>query len=111
MPDRDYYLGKDASFDKYRAAYKTYVTKILELLGDADAGGIGRRRSSRSRRRSRSGHWAQADLRDVGKAIKPMPFADFKTFAPSVAWETFLPGVGLPATADEDRRVRRHGGS
>src|SRR5262245_5332315 len=34
MPNRDYYLKKDGHFDTYRTAYKTYVTKIFELIGD-----------------------------------------------------------------------------
>ena len=34
MPVRDYYLNTGAKFDGYRAAYKTYVTRIFELLGD-----------------------------------------------------------------------------
>ena len=34
MPVRDYYLTTGEKFDGYRAAYKTYVTRIFELLGD-----------------------------------------------------------------------------
>ena len=34
MPVRDYYLNKGENFDAYRAAYKTYVNRILELIGD-----------------------------------------------------------------------------
>src|SRR5690606_33911041 len=37
MPDRDYYLAKSEKNDAIRAAYKTYVTKIFELIGDTDA--------------------------------------------------------------------------
>jgi putative endopeptidase len=35
MPDREYYLDPSESMIKYRTAYKTYVTKVFELLGDA----------------------------------------------------------------------------
>ena len=31
MPVRDYYLNQGAKFDGYRAAYKTYVTRMFEL--------------------------------------------------------------------------------
>ena len=34
MPVRDYYLNTGEKFDAYRAAYKTYVTSIFELIGD-----------------------------------------------------------------------------
>ena len=50
MPVRDYYLNEGAKFDAYRAAYKTYVTKIFELIGDASPG-----RERRRRRRARDG--------------------------------------------------------
>src|SRR5262249_18148190 len=36
MPNRDYYLNRGARFESYRAAYKVYVTKIFELMGDAN---------------------------------------------------------------------------
>lgn len=97
MPDRDYYLSEGDAFVKYRAAYKTYVTKILELLGDATPAASADEVIALETRIARA-HWAQADLRDVGKAIKPMPYADFKRFAPTVAWDSFLPGLGLPTT-------------
>ncbi len=99
MPDRDYYLGKDATFVKYRAAYKTYVTRIFELLGDATPAASAETVIALETRIAR-GHWAQADLRNVEKAIRPMPFADFKAFAPAVSWEQFLPGLGMPAAPD-----------
>lgn len=100
MPDRDYYLGPDASFGKYRTAYRTYVTRILELLKDpapaASADAVITLETAIAR-----GHWPQADLRNVAKAIKAMPFADFKAFAPAIDWATFLPGLGLPAAPDK----------
>ncbi len=100
MPDRDYYLGKDPSFEKYRAAYKIYVTKIFELLNDPTPAASADTVIALETKIAQA-HWAQADLRNVEKAIKPMPFADFKAFVPSVAWEGFLSGVGLPATVDK----------
>ena len=47
MPKRDYYLNTGDKFDAYRAAYKTYVTRILALIGDktpADCAGDHRAR-------------------------------------------------------------------
>ena len=37
MPDRDYYFKEDASVVAIQAAYKTYLTSLFELVGDADA--------------------------------------------------------------------------
>jgi endothelin-converting enzyme/putative endopeptidase len=100
MPDRDYYLEKGASFDKYRSAYKTYVTKIFELLGDATPVASADQVIALETTIAR-GHWKQAELRDVAKAIKPMPLAQFKTFAPAIDWDAFMAGMGLPPTVDK----------
>ena len=37
LPDRDYYFGEDASVKRIQDAYKTYLTTLFELVGDADA--------------------------------------------------------------------------
>ncbi len=37
LPDRDYYLKDDARSKNIRAAYKTYITSIFTMLGDAPA--------------------------------------------------------------------------
>ena len=55
MPVRDYYLNEGDTFDAYRAAYKAYVTKIFELIGDASPG---RERRRRRRPRDGAGHRA-----------------------------------------------------
>ena len=35
LPDKDYYLKKDAKFKQIRQAYVNHMTKMFELLGDA----------------------------------------------------------------------------
>ncbi len=99
MPDRDYYLEKSESFDRYRAAYKTYVTKIFELIGDATPAASADQVIALETKIARA-HWKQEALRDVPRAIKAMPWASFKTFAPAIAWDDLLPGLGLPATLE-----------
>ncbi len=37
LPDRDYYLRSDSTARALRAAYLTYVSRTLQLLGDAPA--------------------------------------------------------------------------
>ena len=100
MPDRDYYLEKGPAFEKYRTAYKTYVTRIFELLGDAAPAASADQVIALETKIART-HWQRAALRDVSKAIKPMPWDAFKKFASAVTWETLLPGLGLPPTLDK----------
>jgi putative endopeptidase len=96
MPDRDYYLKTGETFEKYRAAYKAYVTKIFELIGDpapaASADAV-----IKVETKIAQGHWAQESLRDVAKAFNTMSYAEFKTFAPALNWDDVLVGMGLPA--------------
>ena len=79
LPDRDYYL-----LDKYkpqRDAYRAYIQRTLELIGDAERLGGGGHASWRSRPRSPSCHWPQArpsrprqaqQSDDAGRSSPPM---------------------------------------
>ncbi len=99
MPDRDYYLKEGAEFEKYRAAYRAYVTRIFELLGDATPAASADEVISLETKIARA-HWSQADLRDVPRAIKALPYATFRTFAPAVDWSAVLTGLGLPGSLE-----------
>jgi len=94
MPDRDYYLEKGAKYDGYRSAYKTYVTKIFELLGDKEAA-----KSAdtviKFETEIAKGHWTQEDLREMDKALKPMPIADFKKLVPNIDIDKFAADAGV----------------
>jgi predicted metalloendopeptidase len=72
MPDRDYYLDNTEAHAKYRAAYKAYVTKIFELLGDNAAASRARHRDRVRDRSIAKGHWTQEELRVPDKAFKAM---------------------------------------
>ena len=99
MPDRDYYLEKSEKYDAYRAAYKTYVTKIFELLGDpapaASADAVIKFETEIAK-----GHWTPEQLRVPDKAYKAMPVADFKKLAPNFDLEQFAKDAGIPAVTN-----------
>ncbi|MFT3725821.1 MAG: M13 family metallopeptidase [Hyphomonadaceae bacterium] len=94
MPERDYYLGKSEKFDAYRAAYKTYVTKIFELLGDKEAA-----KSAdtviKFETEVAKGHWTPEALRVPDKAFKAMSAADFKKLVPNIDLDAFAAGLGI----------------
>jgi putative endopeptidase len=96
MPDRDYYLEKSEKNDAYRAAYKTYVTKIFELLGDKEPA-----KSAdtviKFETEVAKGHWKQKDLRVTDKAFKGMDAASFKKLAPNFDLEAFAKDAGIPS--------------
>ncbi len=94
MPNRDYYLNKGEKFDAYRAAYKTYVTKILELVGDKDPA------SSAAKVIALEGRiaavaWSPERQRNVQEAVNPMDRAGLKKLVANVDWDTLLTDAGL----------------
>jgi putative endopeptidase len=99
MPDREYYLDTAESMTKYRAAYKTYVTKIFELLGDANPAASADTVIAFETEIAK-GHWKQADLRVTDNAFKAMDAATFKALVPNIDLDKFAADAGLPALSN-----------
>jgi endothelin-converting enzyme/putative endopeptidase len=94
MPGRDYYLSKGERFDGYRTAYKAYVTKILELIGDDDPA-----RSAAAiialETRLATVHWTPERQRNIQATNNPVDRAGLKRMIPSLDWDALLPVSGL----------------
>jgi len=94
MPSRDYYLNKGDKFDSYRSAYKTYVTKILQLSGDtappASADAIIALETKLAKI-----HWEPERQRDVKATNNPVDRAGLKKMIPAVDWDSMLPVANL----------------
>lgn len=95
MPDRDYYLEKGEKYDGYRTAYKAYVTKIFELLGDATPAASADT-VIKFETEIAKGHWSQEALRVTDKAFKAMDAAAFKKLAPNIDLAKFAADAGIP---------------
>lgn len=99
MPDRAYYLDKGEKFDAYRTAYKAYVTKIFELLGDpapaASADTVIKFETEIAK-----GHWTPQQLRETDKAFKSMDAAAFKKLLPNIDVDKFAADAGIPQLAN-----------
>jgi putative endopeptidase len=94
MPVRDYYLNTGEKFDGYRTAYKTYVTRIFELIGD--------KRPAESaaavialETKIASAHWAPERQRDVQAINNPMDRAGLTASIPAVDWDVALESAGI----------------
>jgi endothelin-converting enzyme/putative endopeptidase len=94
MPVRDYYLNEGAKFDDYRAAYKAYVTKILELIGDPTPGASAEAIVALETELA-TVHWAPERRRDVQATNNPVDRAGLEAMIPAVDWDLFLPVAGL----------------
>jgi len=94
MPNRDYYLTTGATYDAYRAAYKTYVAKILELIGDpspaASADAVIALETMIA-----TIHWTPERQRNVKEAVNPMDLAGLQTLAPSIKWADVFASAGF----------------
>ncbi|HOY77502.1 MAG TPA: M13 family metallopeptidase N-terminal domain-containing protein, partial [Hyphomonadaceae bacterium] len=96
MPNRDFYLDKGERFVGYRTAYKAYVTKILELIGDADAAKSADAVIALETKLA-TVHWAPEKQRDVQATNNPVDRAGLKKMIPAVEWDVMLEGLGLGA--------------
>jgi putative endopeptidase len=94
MPVRDYYLQQGAKFDGYRAAYNTYVTRILELVGDPAPAGSAAAVIALETKLAEV-QWAPEKQRDVQATNNPVDRAGLAKMVPAVDWTVTLAPAGL----------------
>jgi len=94
LPDRDYYLKDDERMAKARAAYETYLTRLGELSGDAQAAETAKMVIALERRIAEV-HWSQVEMRDPVKIYNPKTVEQLTADAPGLDWTVFLAAAGL----------------
>jgi len=94
MPNRDYYLRDGEQYDRFRAAYRAYVTNILTLGGIADAQAKADRIIALERRIAEA-HWTPERSRDIRQIYHPMTRAQLTEMAPQFNWPLWLETKGL----------------
>ncbi len=98
LPEREYYLKKDAQFVDIRAKYLAHVKKLLQLGGDkkaaADADAILALETAIAER-----HWPIADRRERDKTYNPRTLAELQKDAPEFPWRAFLDTQGFGGEA------------
>lgn len=94
MPNREYYLREGADYDRYRAAYRVYVTTLMRLAGFSNpeqrADGI-----IALERRIAEVHWTAERNRDIRQIYHPMTAAQLVELAPQFNWPLMLQTQGL----------------
>jgi putative endopeptidase len=92
LPDRDYYL--QASFAAQKAAYQSYVEKLLSLIGwpepKANAAAVVAFES-----RIAEGSWTKAQQREIEKVYNPIAAGALGDLTPGFPWKAFLRGAGV----------------
>lgn len=95
MP-RDYYLNQGAKFDGYRAAYKTYITRMLTLAGIADAPAKADAILALETTMAKQ-QWSPAESRDIAKLNDPETLQGLKAKAPEFDWALMFKTAGYGA--------------
>lgn len=98
LPDRDYYLKTDAKSVALRAAYAAHVTRMFQLMGDAD---VDARREAASTMAIETalaaGSLTLVEQRDPRVLVHRVDVHALQAMTPSFAWKPYLAGLGADA--------------
>lgn len=91
LPEASYYA--DDRFAEVRERYLAYLTRLLELAGDADPAGAAAGVLAVETRLA-EGHWAPADTRDAHRTYNITTLAELRERCPSFDWDGFAATYG-----------------
>ena len=101
LPDRDYYLSKDARSEKIRQQYVEHVTKMFTLLGDTpeeaakEAAAVMRIETALA-----EGSMSRVEMRDPANRYHIMTIAEVDKLSPDYNWNEYLSGLGMGSVPD-----------
>ncbi|RYE02040.1 MAG: M13 family peptidase [Sphingomonadales bacterium] len=95
MPDRDYYLSKDAKLAETKAAYLKHLTNVLTLAGEPNAAARATALLAFETRIAQV-HWTRVESRDSHKTYNKMSVADLQKQAPGFDFKAYFAGIGAP---------------
>ncbi|MDI1256934.1 MAG: M13 family metallopeptidase [Flavobacterium sp.] len=97
LPDRDYYVSDDKDSKEKRDKYVLHIARMLQFLGEkpaeakADANKILALEIAMAKPR-----FDRVERRDSRKSYNPMSVAGLQQAMPSINWNAYLTGIGLP---------------
>jgi putative endopeptidase len=97
MPNKEYYVREGERFEQQRAAYVTYLEKLLRFAGDPDPA-AGARDVMALEKRIAERHWDAARNRDREATYNPRSAAELNAATPSFSWDPFLAATRLAAS-------------
>ena len=89
LPDRDYYFIEDPSVEKIQNAYKTYVAKLFELVGDADSEAKANTVYNIEKELAKA-HKTRIERRNVRANYNKMAVADLNEKHSNIDWSQML---------------------
>jgi putative endopeptidase len=93
MPDRDYYLSKDAKLVDTRAKYLEHLTNVLTLAGEKNAAARAKAILDLETKVAKA-HWTRTDSRDADKTYNKLTLAQLKKRAPGFDFAALVHGIG-----------------
>ena len=98
LPDRDYYVSDEADSKEKREKYVQHVAKMLQYLGDKPEVALANAKKVLAIETAMATpRLDRVERRDRRKTYNPMSVADLQKLTPSVNWNKYIKGVGLPA--------------
>lgn len=98
MPDRDYYLSKEAKLVEARTAYEKHLANVLTLAGEPNAA-VRARAIVAFETKIAQAHWTRIESRDANKTYNMMTVADLARKAPGFDFKGFFAGIGAPVAS------------
>lgn len=98
LPDRDFYTEKGERFEKLRAAYLDYMTRLFKLVGEKDAAGKAKQVMAFETALAKL-HWTQVENRDPVKGYNPRTLKALAKEAPGYDWAGWIAGLGVKTDA------------
>jgi len=95
LPDRDYYVVKDASSEEIREKYKAFITKMLQYLGDSKEDAAKSAKTILAFETSLAEpQLDKVDRRDARKTYNPMAIAQLQKEVSAIDWQKYLDEIG-----------------
>lgn len=97
LPDRDYYLGKDAKSVKLRGAYEAHVARLLELAGSTPAGARAEAKTVLKIETALArASLTKVDKRDPYKSFHVVDAQGLQALTPGFDWVAYQQALGAP---------------
>lgn len=99
LPDRDYYLGKDAKLAETKVAYQAHITKMLTLAGEQNAAARAKAIVDFETAIAKVS-WTRTDSRDATKTYNKMSVPQLQKLAPGIDFATLFKVGGANNVTD-----------
>ena len=99
LPEREYYLSKDAKYAEIRAKYVEYLTKVLGMVGRPNAAADAKAILALETEIARV-QWTPAESRDAIKTYNKVAVAKMNSEFPGFDWATWMKMQNLDKAGD-----------